>query len=124
LKRLAWLEAETEPFEWFLRFLSQEFERKNPEAPASMERPVVDDPQSQAFFGALQQLTERERIVLLMIDSEGLSLELAAEVVGRSVREVCYLLEQARSQFLSVYQYKLALFSQHRSGDDSQTNAK
>ncbi len=119
LTKMAWLETETEPFEWFLRFLGQEFERRRSEKASPMEsRPVVDDPQSQAFFGALQQLTERERLVLLMIDSEGLSLELAAEVIGRSVREVQYLLEQARSQFLSVYQYKLALFSQKPQGTD------
>ncbi len=111
LRNLSWLTIETEPFEWFLRLLSQEFERGLSAQPEVIEaRPVVDDTETQAFFGALMQLTPRERQVLLMIDSEGLSLELAAEVGGRSVREVCYLLEQARSQFLTVYEYKLALF--------------
>ena len=69
LRRMAWLETDTEPFEWFLRFLGQEFEKRRSEKSGKMEeRPVVDDPQSQAFFGALQQLTERERLVLLMVE--------------------------------------------------------
>ena len=113
LRNLNWLTHDTDPFEWFLRFLSQEFDKVLVKQPEVLEaRPVVDGADSQAFLGALAQLTARERQVLLMIDSEGLSLELAAEVAGRSVREICYLLEQARSQFLTVYQYKLALFAQ------------
>ncbi len=118
LRRLTWLTPDIDPFVWFLHFLAQEFNKSSHDDLVGIEaRPVVDDCQQQAFLGALQQLTVKERQVLLMIDSEGLSLEITAEVVGRSVREVCYLLEQSRSQFLSVYQYKLALFGKNGSAD-------
>ena len=126
LRRLSWLTPQSDPFVWFLCFLSQEFEKRSKEESLAIDaRPVIDDPQHQAFFGALQQLTVRERQVLLMIDSEGLSFEIAAEVLGRSVREVGYWLEQSRSQFLSVYQYKLALFGKKGGvDDDNQTSSK